>query len=84
VEPRIKELLAQRDDIDTELATLGHSAPAAGSRKIRKTPLGEKQCKICEIKGHDARAHRSQDPKKPFTRAELDDLVAVGRHIDVD
>ncbi len=39
-----------------------------------KRPMSDKPCSICGFKTlplHDARAHRSQETKKPFTAAEL-------------
>lgn len=44
------------------------------SQDTPKRQLQDKPCKICEFKTtplHDARAHRSQNPKKPFTVEEL-------------
>ena len=46
-----------------------HSEGEAPKRQARDLP-----CPICEFKTtprHDGRAHRSQQPKKPFTNAEL-------------
>lgn len=39
-----------------------------------KRPMKDGPCPICKFKTdplHDARAHRSQEKKKPFTQAEL-------------
>jgi hypothetical protein len=39
-----------------------------------KRPMKDAACPICKFKTtplHDARAHRSQEAKKPFTKAEL-------------
>jgi len=44
-------------------------------RKGTRTVNAERPCPICGFKTnppHDARAHRSQDPKKAFTAEELD------------
>jgi hypothetical protein len=46
-----------------------HSEDQASKRQPRDLP-----CPICEFKTephHDGRAHRSQEPKKPFTEEEL-------------
>jgi hypothetical protein len=46
-----------------------HSEGEAPKRQVRDIP-----CPICEFKTephHDGRAHRSQEPKKPFTEEEL-------------
>ena len=63
-----------------ELRSLGWS-PSPASRNTLSKPKGEgvkrqrdpnKPCPICNITGHDARAHRSQGKtKKPFTPEEL-------------
>ena len=81
--PAIKKLLAERDAIDAQLAELGHGAPASAAKKriSRKTPNEEKYCKVCKINGHDARAHRTH--KDPFTKDELDQMVAAGKHVHV-
>jgi hypothetical protein len=42
-----------------------------------KRPMKDAACPICKFKTaplHDARKHRSQDAKKPFTKAELAEL----------
>jgi len=47
----------------------GTRGRSTGSAKFSDTT----HCPICEINGHDARAHRGQEKKRPFTRAELID-----------
>jgi len=37
----------------------------------QQKPAAERHCDICDINGHDARAHRNQEPKKKFTQKEL-------------
>jgi hypothetical protein len=45
---------------------------ARGKKKTGASkPAAERHCDICDINGHDARAHRNQDPKKKFTAKEL-------------
>ena len=47
---------------------------SVGRRQGIKRPMRDKPCAICGFKTnprHDARAHRSQNAKKPFTAAEL-------------
>jgi len=39
---------------------------------------GDKICNLCNgAKGHDGRAHRSQEPKAPFTKVELEERGLV-------
>jgi hypothetical protein len=42
-----------------------------GRRRPGSKPAHESRCVICQIDGHDGRAHSRQDPKRPFTRDEL-------------
>lgn len=65
-----------------ELRSLGWSP--SGTRRTEKErkprnekPQGDRECPICKVKGHDARAHRSQGKdKKPFTPDELKKFAA--------
>jgi hypothetical protein len=64
-----------------ELNALGfnYALTEEGSGKAKKgatikRPMKDAPCPICKFKTtplHDARAHRSQEAKKPFTKAEL-------------
>ena len=77
------ELLEQGHKVVQELAELGfsfrlveESAPARAPAKTsgQKREQKDAPCPICNFKTsplHDGRAHRSQEPKKPFTAAEL-------------
>jgi len=71
-----------RKKLDEALAdynSLGHnfSLSENGKRKkgTRNTDPTKKFCNICEVNGHDGRAHRSQGKKKQkFTAAEIKEL----------
>ncbi|SRR5579883_1557501 len=68
----IDELLAERQKIDEQLAQLGYNdGPPPKKKTGASKPAGERHCDICDMNGHDARAHRNQDPKKKFTAKEL-------------
>lgn len=66
------------------LASLGYefslvsekkNKPGASGRNTRKVGQG-KNCSICQFKtepAHDARQHKSQSPKMPFTQEELEE-----------
>lgn len=71
VEGKMNELKKKRaEELYAELKELGLEAPKRGRVQRQRDP--EKPCPICNIKGHDARAHRSQGKnKKPFTKEEL-------------
>jgi DNA repair exonuclease SbcCD ATPase subunit len=65
-----REAQAALADIDRQIAELGGAARAR-VRASRKSGAGA-VCPICEVAGHDGRAHRSQGRnKKPFTEEEL-------------
>ncbi len=74
------ELLQKIQDCIAELAHLGFSyklvsvqGRATGTRK--KNP--DRPCPVCDFATappHDARTHRGQSKKKPFTAAELKDM----------
>jgi hypothetical protein len=52
------------------------AAPAPTASVPNKGTVKDAPCKICGFKTdpiHDARAHRSQTKKKPFTAAELEE-----------
>jgi hypothetical protein len=59
------------------------SEPAGGildllEHKPRRRISG-RHCGVCNVDGHDGRAHRGQSPKRPFTDAELAELGLHGR-----
>jgi hypothetical protein len=76
------EALAKAEAAVKELTELGFSYRLTEGEKetkrktrSRNTDPNKKYCKICDMKGHDGRAHRNQDDKKKkFTAAELKDL----------
>jgi hypothetical protein len=75
------EALAKAEAAIEELNSLGFSyslTAGTGTKKktgTRNTDPAKKHCDICDINGHDGRAHRSQgDKKKKFTAAELKEL----------
>jgi hypothetical protein len=87
-EAKAEALANARKALD-ELNSLGfnYALTEEGGGKAKKA-LGIKRamkdspCPICKFKTqplHDARAHRSQEAKKPFTKAELADrgLTAI-------
>jgi len=86
-EAAIQQLLAQQVEIAAQLDLLGYQAePAPFSRPAQRRtsapttpkPAGAGEgpfCKICNVSGHDMRAHRGQAVKKAFSKAELDALA---------
>jgi hypothetical protein len=76
VEAKVVELKqAQIQEHLAALKELGYqtrSRAKRGSSSASRHQDPNKKCPICEIPGHDARAHRSQgEKKKPFTKEEL-------------
>lgn len=75
-----KEALDKANSAIAELATLGfhYTLAETGGRtnkKSRNTDPTKKHCEICNLDGHDGRAHRGQGKKKEkFTAAELKEL----------
>jgi hypothetical protein len=74
------EAMKKAEEAIAELKELGfdyrlvHGAESSGGGKKRAStqkPAAERHCDICDANGHDARAHRSQNPKKKFTAKEL-------------
>jgi hypothetical protein len=58
----------------TEDAHVSTSKAAKSSRSIPKRRHKDAPCPICNFKTlpmHDGRSHRGQEPKQPFTAAEL-------------
>ena len=49
----------------------GGSIVGNGRRHQVMRPMAERECTICGVSGHDARAHRGQETKKKFTQKEL-------------
>ncbi len=69
---------ARRDELLAELRELGFSSSGSGSGRKASAAGGKRKsssdavCPICQVPGHDGRAHRSQGKnKKPFTKEEL-------------
>lgn len=68
---RQNELLAELKELGWSPtgARVGRKAAAAGGKRKSSS---DAVCPICEVPGHDGRAHRSQGKnKKPFTKEEL-------------
>ena len=73
----IEELKQKREearktlaDIERQITDLTGFGPQKAATRRQRDP--NKNCPICSIPGHDARAHRSQGKhKKPFTAEEL-------------
>jgi hypothetical protein len=68
----LRELGLDNDTILKELGFRGH-ADAKGSREGR--PPKDEACPVCHFRTdppHDARSHRGQSKKKPFTAEELE------------
>jgi len=62
-----------------EIVQKGRRMPGAAevSRKGTRQVNASRPCPICDfatVPPHDARRHRGQDPKRPFTAAELADV----------
>ena len=74
-----KEVQSQLAEIDRQISALsGQSAGGTKAKGTRKSS-SEAVCPICEIPGHDGRAHRSQGKhKKPFTKEELREKGLAG------
>lgn len=74
-EKAIEALLEERKAIDKKLRDLGHGTGAKRIRRRRQAPAITRFCNICQMEGHDGRAHRSQGKKKrKFTAEELQKL----------
>jgi hypothetical protein len=82
VKKALKEL--NRLGFDYQVVNNGHTHSLANgtgrARVARKSPLRkarklkDEPCKICgfrTVKAHDARSHRGQENKAPFTKKEL-------------
>ena len=79
IDEKLRDMRSTRqNELLAELKELGW-APA-GASAIRKAATGRGKrksssdavCPICQVPGHDGRAHRSQGKnKKPFTKEEL-------------
>ena len=72
------ELLKKAEDAISELNQLGFNyrltqGESGGTKKKTgaSKPAAERHCDVCDMNGHDARAHRNQNPKKKFTAKEL-------------
>jgi hypothetical protein len=76
-----KEALDKAKAAVDELNTLGFSyslVEGDGKRKRQTRVIDPNaECPVCKfatIPSHNGRQHRSQDPKKPFTAKELEEL----------
>lgn len=69
----IEHLLAQKDEIDKQLAELGYKPTVPKKATVQKA-TGELFCKKCNAKGHDLRLHK-RHPEK-FTEEELKAMAA--------
>ena len=79
-----EEALTKAHDAINELGELGfdyqlttRGSSSQGSRKGTRQINPDKPCGYCgfqTVPPHDKRAHRSQDEKAPFNKAELQDL----------
>ena len=49
-----------------------------GRRRAPVEDTANRRCPICETEGHDLRAHRGQDVKRPFTPEELAEKGLAG------
>ncbi len=66
---QIQEHLAALKELGYQTRTRAKRSSSSGASRHQDP---NKKCPICEIPGHDARAHRSQgEKKKPFTKEEL-------------
>lgn len=75
----IEQLLMDRDQIEESLQMLGWEPPATTNTPRSSGSggaVGEgKHCPICNVAGHDGRAHRGQGVnKRRFTASELAQL----------
>ena len=72
----IDEQLAIIKEAEQKLGELGYSsAPKKKATGTRNTDPTKKHCALCDINGHDQRAHRAQGEKKrKFTAKELEEL----------
>jgi hypothetical protein len=73
----INEQLGIIKDAEKRLAELGYDAKlkvktGPSGTGTRRSRLAKKYCSVCDVNGHDGRAHRGQGKtKKKFTNAEL-------------
>jgi len=68
---RQHELLAELKELGWSPSGAGPGRKTASSGRKRKSS-SDAVCPICQVPGHDGRAHRSQGKnKKPFTKEEL-------------
>lgn len=67
----IDEQLAIIHTAEQTLGELGYNGAPKKKTGSRNTDPSKRHCPLCDADGHDARAHRTQDPKKKFTQKEL-------------
>ena len=71
------EALARAKEAVHDLKELGFEYTLVEYKSSTKGLVSDAPCPICKFKTkppHDARKHRGQDDKKPFTAAELKEL----------
>ena len=78
-----REALEKANGAIAELKSLGFNyrlvesgrESSGGRKRIRNTDPSKRHCPICDVDGHDGRAHRGQGKtKKKFTAAEVKEL----------
>src|SRR5262245_39959862 len=61
-------------NVDTSVGVLDRmvAEPAPRMRRRRPNPnVADRQCDLCNVSGHDMRAHRGQVEKRAFTEEEM-------------
>jgi len=79
IDEKLRDMRSSRqNELLSELKELGWSPTAARTGRKTAASGGKRKsssdavCPICQVPGHDGRAHRSQGKnKKPFTKEEL-------------
>jgi len=70
---RVKQALNELNKLGFDYRVVGNGSVSEPARRRSRT-LKDAPCKICgfrTLRPHDARAHRGQAKKAPFTRKEL-------------
>lgn len=73
-ESAVAELKSLGFDYRLVEGTVTARLPRKAETQMLKRQISDEPCKICHFKTnppHDARSHRAQNPKKPFTVEEL-------------
>lgn len=82
----IEQLLVEAGRVQESLKLLGYEGdiftsvtPVVARKRAPNVPRANGgHCPICNIDGHDGRAHRSQQVKRKFTPTELAQLARKG------